>query len=216
MDIHEGLDIRVKDEGIFYLKEKHNRRALRKKLAFTPSHSWRRNERGAYKSRKPKFVNEKEIREKKKSSGRFEGREQQIIFPGTNNYLQGELDMSNEKVNTAVYRYGKMTVKAAARIAYDYAKRNGLVNNKVRNEILYLFEAIDLLGQKTVRDLIIRTKKDPSHLLTDFDINEIGGVNVLTPRKKVPLEVLAKSNTSISVLYFREYTNTVMFEYATK
>ena len=211
-DTYEGLDSEVmslEEEFIAQLREKGIRVS---RIILKHTHPSSRNGRETY-------LKKREIEEGDTTSTKkviVEKTEQQkTLYPGTNIYLN-ELGISNSEINDAVSYYGKMTVKVVARIAYDYAQKNGLDNKKVRDEVPYLFEAIDSLGQKTVHELVLRTGKDPSHLLTNFDINKIEGINVITPRKKVPLEVLANSNTIISVPYIKEDTNTVMFEYATK
>jgi len=105
-------------------------------------------------------------------------------YSGTNVILH-DLGMPNHDTNEYVGFYGKGIAKVTSRIAYDHSRRTGL-----SLDFRYLFEAVDRLGAKTVRDFLNKSI-ELENILTNYDIRNFNGFRIVTPiESKTPLEVI--------------------------
>ena len=129
-----------------------------------------------------------------KKDRQSETREPSAYQLGTNLTLR-ELGISGDTINDLVSVYGKSIVKSASRIAYENMQRGTTV------DIYYLVEVVDRLGENNTRRLVTNKQMNPIGILQDYDIRNIRGLKVLTPKEsEVTLETIASRSEILQSL----------------
>lgn len=119
----------------------------------------------------------------------------QITQTGTNYILNELFGLSNKSRNEYADEYGSKTLKHGSRMAAQHFYQTGELT-----DLRFFFEAYRQLGSSGAIDLL-RSRRDIGKLLTEYDVNTINGMRVLTPHVSgASLESKATVNEATRIL----------------